>query len=117
MDRRLELGSEAPEVEVGELLLIQGVGVDPLREGGDVDLRLSVRESASAFDDSMRIADARAAAFACSPFQRVAWYPLQAVATVATASSTVALNSSRAARPCRNSAHDGIAAPPECTAV
>ena len=73
---------------------------------------------ASAFEDSMRMADARAPAFACSPFQRVAWYPLQAVATVATASSTVALNSSRDVR--LSSAAElttGSRRRPDCTAT
>src|SRR3954469_8484239 len=44
----------------------------------------------SAFADSMRSADPRLNAFACSPFQRLAWYPLQAVPTAASPSSTVA---------------------------
>src|SRR5262245_2536646 len=38
---------------------------------------------------SKRVAFARAAVFDCSPFQREAWYPAQAVATVASASRMV----------------------------
>src|SRR5262245_59076192 len=40
--------------------------------------------------DSTRDAFARAVAFACSPFHREAWYPLQAVASVAADRSTAA---------------------------
>jgi hypothetical protein len=73
IDRRLELRAKALEVEVGELRLLLGVRVDPRRERRDVDLRLRVRARAAAFVDSMRAAFARAPAFACSPFQRLAW--------------------------------------------
>src|SRR3954469_22020093 len=53
----------------------------------------------SALADSTRSAAPRLNAFACSPFQRLAWYPLQAVATVASASSTVAMASNRSIWP------------------
>ena len=43
LERRLELGAKAPAVEVGELGLVARVGVHPLREQRDVDLRLPVR--------------------------------------------------------------------------
>ena len=45
VDGGLELLAEALEVEVRQLRLLLGVGVDPLREGRHVDLRLGVRES------------------------------------------------------------------------
>ena len=43
VERRLELVAEARAVEGLQLGLVLGVGVDPLDEGGDVDLRQGIR--------------------------------------------------------------------------
>jgi hypothetical protein len=49
--------------------------------------------------DSTRAAVPRIVAFVASAFQRLAWYPLQAVATVAAASRTVATSAIRSEPP------------------
>ena len=72
VDGGLELRAEALEVEVGELGLLQGVGVDPLREGRHVDLGLGVREPAGLGRlDPQRVR--AGAGLRLLPFQRVDW--------------------------------------------
>ena len=65
-------GRNRGEIEVGELVLVGGRGVDPLEEGGDVDLGLGLGETLGAGSlDAQRIHAAEA--FVVSPFQRLAW--------------------------------------------
>ena len=72
VERGLELLPEPLLVEVREVLVVVGVGVDPLDERGHVDLGLGLGP-AVARAASIRMALVVLAAFACSPFHRVAW--------------------------------------------
>src|ERR1044071_5858909 len=54
-ERRLELGPEACSIEVGQRRALLLSGVDPLNEGGNVNLHLSIRERRDAvFRDPVR---------------------------------------------------------------